>query len=131
MFIQIIQGRCTKQDQMHAQFDKWLRDLAPSAPGWLGGTFGFTDDDMFVAVVRFESKEQAMANSGRPEQGRWWSETEQLFDGTAEFHDADKTLLMLEGGSDDAGFVQIIEGKVDDPALLEAEMDEMTNMLRK
>jgi hypothetical protein len=131
VFIQIIQGKCTKQDEMHAQFDKWLRDLAPSAPGWLGGTFGFTDDDMFVGVIRFEDKEKAMTNSDRPEQGQWWSETERLFDGPAEFHNADKVLLMLEGGSDDAGFVQVIQGKLDDPKLLEAEMDEMTNMLRE
>jgi len=131
VFIQIIQGKCTKQDEMHAQFDKWLRDLAPSAPGWLGGTFGFTDDDMFVGVIRFEDKEKAMTNSGRPEQGQWWSETERLFDGPVEFHNADKVLLMLEGGSDDAGFVQVIQGKLDDAKLLEAEMDEMTNMLRK
>jgi len=131
VFIQIIQGKCTKQDEMHAQFDKWLRDLAPSAPGWLGGTFGFTDDDMFVGVIRFEDKEKAMTNSDRPEQGQWWSETERLFDGPVEFHNADKVLLMLEGGSDDAGFVQVIQGKLDDAKLLEAEMDEMTNMLRK
>lgn len=131
MFIQIIQGKCTKQDEMHAQFDTWLRDLALSAPGWLGGTFGFTDDDMFVGVIRFEDKEKAMTNSDRPEQGQWWSETERLFDGPVEFHNADKVLLMLEGGSDDAGFVQVIQGKLEDPKLLEAEMDEMTNMLHQ
>jgi hypothetical protein len=131
VFIQIIQGKCTKQDEMHARFDTWLRDLAPSAPGWLGGTFGFTDDDMFVGVVRFEDKAKAMTNSDRPEQGRWWAETERLFDGPVEFHNADKVLLMLEGGSDDAQFVQIIQGKLDDPALLEAEMADMTNMLHQ
>jgi hypothetical protein len=131
VFIQIIQGKCTKQDEMHARFDMWLRDLAPSAPGWMGGTFGFTDDDMFVGVVRFEDKEKAMTNSDRPEQGQWWSETERLFDGPVEFHNADKVLLMLEGGSDEAGFVQVIQGKLDDPALLEAEMDDMTNMLHR
>ncbi|HSE10886.1 MAG TPA: hypothetical protein VLB29_19645 [Nocardioidaceae bacterium] len=131
MFIQIIQGKCTKQDELHAQFDKWLRDLGPSAPGWLGGTFGFTDDNQFVGVVRFEDKEKAMANSDRPEQGQWWAETERLFDGPVEFHNADKVLLMLQGGSDDAQFVQILQGKLDDPARLEAEMDDMTNMLHK
>jgi hypothetical protein len=131
VFIQIIQGTCTKQDELHRQFDTWLRDLAPSAPGWLGGTFGFTDDDVFVAVIRFESKEQAMANSDRPEQGAWWAETERLFDGPVEFHDADKVLLGLQGGSDDAGFVQVIQGKLDDPALLEAELDDMSNLLHQ
>lgn len=131
MFVQIIQGRCTRQDELHAQTDKWLRDIAPHAEGWLGGTYGVTDDDMFVGMVRFESKEAAMANSDRPEQSAWWAETEQLFDGPVEFHDADKVLLMLDGGSDDAGFVQVIRGKIDDPALLEAELDDMSNMLHE
>jgi hypothetical protein len=131
VFIQIIQGKCTKPDEMHAQFDRWVRDLGPNAPGWLGGTFGFTDDDTFVGVIRFEDKEQAMANSDRPEQGRWWSETEQLFDGPVEFHNCDKVMLMLEGGKDDAGFVQVIRGKCDDPALLEAELAEMSSMVHE
>jgi hypothetical protein len=131
VFIQIIQGRCTKQDELHGQFDTWLRDLAPSAPGWLGGTFGFTDDGTFVGVIRFESKEQAMANSDRPEQGAWWAETERLFDGPVEFHNADKILLGLQGSPDDAGFVQVIQGKLDDPALLEAELDDMSHLLHE
>jgi hypothetical protein len=131
VFIQVIQGRCTRQDELRAQTEKWLRDCAPGAVGWLGGTYGFTDDDMFVGVIRFESKETAEANSNRQEQDAWWRETEQLFEGPVEFHDADKTLLMLEGGKDDAGFVQIIRGKVDDPALLEAEVDEMSHVLHE
>jgi len=131
VFVQIIQGKCTRQNELRAQTDKWLRDIAPRAEGWLGGTYGFTDDDMFVGVVRFESKEAALANSERPDQSAWWAETERCFDGPVEFHNADKVLLMLEGGSDDAGFVQVIQGKLDDAKLLEAEMDEMTNMLRK
>ncbi len=131
MFIQIIQGKCSKQDELRAHSDTWLRELAPGAVGWLGGTYGFTDDGMFVGVVRFESREAAMANSERPEQQAWWQEAERLFDGPVEFHDADKVMLMLEGGSDDAGFVQVLRGKVDDPALLEAELDEMSNMLHE
>ncbi|HEX6249342.1 MAG TPA: hypothetical protein VFZ64_15850 [Nocardioidaceae bacterium] len=131
MFIQIIQGRCTRPDELRAQLDTWRERYGETADGWLGGTYGFTDDDMFVGVVRFESKEAAAANSARPEQSAWWAETERLFDGPVEFHDADKVMLMLDGGSDQAGFVQVIQGKVDDPALLEAELDEMSNMLHE
>lgn len=118
MFIQIIQGRCTRQDELHAVLDRWLRELGPGAEGWLGGTYGFTDDDMFVAVVRFENREMAMANSERPEQARWAEEMMALFDGSVEFHDCDDVTLLFDGGSDDAGFVQIIRGKVDDPERL-------------
>ena len=57
MFIQIIQGKCTKQDECRAMGDRWVSEIAPGAIGWLGGTYGFTDDDMFLGIVRFESKQ--------------------------------------------------------------------------
>ncbi len=41
-------------------------------------------------------------------------------DGPVEFHDCDDVTLLIDGGSDDAGFVQVIRGKVDDPARLKA-----------
>lgn len=122
MFIQIIQGRCTRQDELHAVLDRWLEERGPTADGWLGGTYGFTDDDQFVAVVRFEDRAKAMANSERPEQGRWAEEMMACFDGPIEFHDCDDVTLLFDGGSDDAGFVQVIRGKVDDPARLRALM---------
>ena len=81
MFIQIIQGKCSRQDELRAAADRWRTEIGDSAEGWLGGTYGFTDDDMFMGVVRFASREAAMANSNRPEQTQWWSEVEQLFDG--------------------------------------------------
>ena len=122
MFIQIIQGRCTDEDRLRQLGDTWIEELAPGAPGWLGGTYGTTDDGQFIGVVRFESREAAMANSARPEQGAWWSEMEKCFDGPVQFHDTDDVVLMLDGGSDDAGFVQVIQGKVDDPQKLKAMM---------
>ena len=89
MFIQIIQGRCTRQDEMHALADEWRERLAPDADGWLGGTYGFTDDGMFLGVVRFEDRERAEANSMRPEQSAWAERMAALFDGPVEFHDSD------------------------------------------
>jgi hypothetical protein len=122
MFIQMIQAACTRQDEADAMLDEWRRDLAPGATGWLGGTYGFTDDDQLMAVVRFASREEAMANSARPEQSAWAERFMGLMDGPAEFHDCDDVTLFLDGGSDDAGFVQIIRGKVDDPSRLKAMM---------
>jgi hypothetical protein len=129
VFIQIIQGKCTRQDELHAKADKWQEEIGPLAEGWLGGTYGFTDDDMFVAVVRFDSKESAMANSARPEQGQWWAQMEPLFDGPVEFHDCNDVSLMLDGGSDSAGFVQIIRGKVEDPDRLKSMLQQGTEMM--
>jgi hypothetical protein len=118
MFIQIIQGRCTRQDELRAVLDRWQDELSAGADGWLGGTYGFTDDDQFVAVVRFEDRAAAMANSERPEQGAWAEQMMAAFDGPVEFHDSEDVTLLFDGGSDGAGFVQVIRGKVDDPERL-------------
>ena len=120
MFIQIIQGRCTRQDEMHALADEWREQLAPGADGWLGGTYGFTADGMFVGVVRFEDRATAMANSQRPEQGEWAARMGELLDGAPTFYDCDDVTTFLEGGSDDAGFVQVIRGHTDDAAPIKA-----------
>lgn len=124
MFIQIIQGSCSRRDEMRAQLDRWFTERSPEVRGWLGGTYGFTDDGMFVAVIRFDSKESAMANSDSREQSAWWADTEALFDGPVEFHDCADVTLMMDGGSDRAGFVQIIRGKADDPDALRAMMSD-------
>nr|WP_221634489.1 hypothetical protein [Nocardioides luti] len=102
--------------------ERWRDELGPSADGWLGGTYGFTDDDLFVGVVRFESREAAMRNSARPEQGVWAERMMALMDGPVEFHDCDDVTLMMGGGSDTAGFVQVIRGRVDEPERLKALM---------
>src|SRR4051794_33712216 len=131
MFIQVIQGRCTDEALMHRQLDQWQEDLAPGAQGWLGGTYGMTDDGQFVAVVRFESREAAARNSLRPEQGRWWEATSRCFDGEVSFHDCDDAILMLDGGSDDAGFVQVIQGRLDDPDRFREFMSQPMDMLHE
>jgi hypothetical protein len=122
VFIQTIQGTCTKQAELRSLTDEWRERLASGAAGWLGGTYGFTDDGTFIGVVRFEDRDHAMANSQRPEQGAWAERMTALFDGPVAFHDSDDVILLFDGGSDDAGFVQVIRGKVDDPARLRALM---------
>jgi hypothetical protein len=120
VFIQVIQGKCTRQDELRALSAEWVEQHSPAADGWLGGTYGFTDDDLFIGVVRFEDRAKAMANSERPEQGEWAQRMGALFDGPMEFHDSEDVTLLFAGGSDDAGFVQVIQGKVDDPERLRA-----------
>lgn len=114
MFIQVIQGRTNDEQGLRAATDRWLEELAPGADGWLGATYGVTDDGNFIGVVRFESEEAAQRNSQRPEQGAWWSETERLFSGDVTFRDYTDVTTMLRGGSDDAGFVQVLQGRTTD-----------------
>lgn len=120
MFLQIIQGRIGDAAAARQTMERWERDLEPGADGWLGGTYGITDDGMLVAVVRFESREAAQRNSARPEQAAWWQEMERCFAGPVAFHDCADVMLLLGGGSDQAGFVQVIQGTVRDRDRLHA-----------
>jgi hypothetical protein len=114
MFVQVLQGRVTDTEAARATMDRWLTELEPGAVGWLGGTFGFTDDHQLIAVVRFVSREDAARNSERPEQAAWWDEMSKHFDGEVTFHDCGDVTLLAHGGADDAGFVQVIQGRVKD-----------------
>ena len=116
MFAQVIQGRTSDDQALLRAVDQWKRDLAPGAIGWLGSTGGVTDDGRAIAVVRFESADAAARNSQRPEQTRWWEETQRLYDGEVTFLDSEDVILDLSGDPDRAGFVQVMQGQVTDPA---------------
>lgn len=116
MFVQVIEGRVADREQLHEAFEQWMRHLAPGAPGWLGTTAGVTDDGECVAVARFDSVDAAERNSQRPEQHQWWTETSRLFTDGATFHDCTDAVTFLDGGLERAGFVQVMEGEVRDPA---------------
>lgn len=116
MFVQVIQGHVADAEQVHATLDRWARDLAPGATGWLGTTAGVTDDGRFIAIARFDSPDAAQRNSDRGEQGDWWTEAAQLFTDDAVFHDSTQVDIDLAGDPDTAGFVQVIQGRTSNPA---------------
>jgi hypothetical protein len=116
VFIQVMQGRCTDADRLGERLDLWRDSVSGGADGWLGTTSGITGDGQFVGVVRFESREAASANSSRPEQDAWWQGTAAVLGGDVAFADYDDVVTMLDGGSDEAGFVQVMRGRVADPA---------------
>ena len=114
MFVQVIEGKVSDSSAVRAALDTWVKDLAPNATGWLGSTTGVTDDGTMIAVARFDSLESAQRNSDRPEQGRWWADTERLFDGEVAFADSTDVDEYVAGDPDRAGFVQVMEGQVSD-----------------
>jgi hypothetical protein len=109
MFVQVIEGHVADADRLHQQMDEWMKSLRPGAAGFLGTTAGVTDDGRAIALARFESAEAAKANSDRPEQGQWWADTESCFDGEVSFTDSDDVEEFLAGGSNEAGFVQVMK----------------------
>ena len=116
MFVQIIQGKVKDADLIDRQLERWRTEIKPGAKGYLGATGGTTPDGTHIAVVRFDSEAAARANSERPEQGAWFNEMEKGFDGAPTFSESSDIDVLFGGGSNDAGFVQIMQGKVKDPA---------------
>ncbi|MGE5763419.1 MAG: hypothetical protein ACM3ZF_05960 [Mycobacterium leprae] len=100
---------------MRAALERWVKELAPGASAWLGSTAGVTDDGRFIGLARFESEEAARRNSERPEQDRWWAETSKLFSGEVSFRDSTAVLVDVVDDPDEAGFVQVIQGRSSDP----------------
>ncbi len=122
MFIQVITGSVVDEEGLRRQAERWHEELRPGAVGYLGETGGITEDGRFVYVVRFASEDAARRNSERDEQGAWWAETEKCVENVL-FQDSVQVTTMRGGGSNDAGFVQVMRGRVTDPAKV-AELDQ-------
>lgn len=120
MFLQVFQGRVADPDAVRAELVRWQTDLGPGADGWLGSTSGVTDDGVFVGLARFVSIEAAQRNSRRPDQDAWWQRASKLFTSEVTFAEYLDVELFMDGGSDDAGFVQVMQGRAADPARLRA-----------
>ena len=116
MFVQVINGKVSDAAAVKALGERWYTELSPGATGWLGTTGGVTADGELVLLARFESAEAAQRNSDRPEQGEWWSEAKQHFADEPTFRNHDDVIEVGGGGSDDAGFVQVMFGRTSDPA---------------
>lgn len=131
MFIQILQAHCTRQAELHQVIEEASAGLADRA-GWLGGTFGFTGDDRFVGVVRFESEEACRELTGTENAQLWLERAQKLCDEPVQVHESADVTMMLEGGSDRAGFVQVMRGRVADAEKLRHLVsDEMASMLHQ
>lgn len=131
MFVQVIQGKVKDQSLLDRQVERWRKEIKPGAKGYLGSTSGTAADGRSIAVIRFESEADARANSERAEQGAWWNETSKAFDGEPSFTESSDTDLLFDGGSNDAGFVQVMKGKVKDAAALRKWSKEHEGHLRE
>ncbi len=131
MFVQIIEGKTSDAERLHQRLETWQKDLMPGAVGFLGSTSGVAADGTFIAVARFQSADAAARNSARPEQDAWWRATEALFDGPVTFHDTEDTDTFLAGGSDTAGFVQVMQGRARDRAAMRLREEAVNDQLEE
>jgi hypothetical protein len=113
MFVQVITGKTPNPQGLLRQAHRWQDELRPGATGFLGSSSGVTDDGRFVLLARFESEDAARRNSARDQQGEWWTDTEKYVEAVT-FQDSVDVMTLLGGGSNAAGFLQVMRGRVTD-----------------
>lgn len=130
MFVQVVQAKTKDKAGVKEMWDRWNREVKPAASGYLGATGGVTDDGDLLVIARFESQEAAERNNNIPEQQQWYSEFEKYAEGQPTFTNYTNVELQDGGGSDDAGFVQVIRVKGGDPEAFRALDDEIADKMR-
>jgi hypothetical protein len=123
MFVQIIEGTTSNPDALIAAGDAWQEQVRPKAIGYLGVTAGVGAGGKAFTIVRFQDEASARANSELPEQGAWFEKhLATAYDSPPTFTESSDVEEFMGGGSNDAGFVQVMKSKNVDRAKLE-EMD--------
>lgn len=130
MFIQIVQGKVKDAELLRRELRRWRNELKGQAIGYLGTTAGTTADGSGIALFRFESAKDAVKNSMRPDQMKWWGAASKAFEGRTTTTNCKEVDLALGGGSNWAGFVQVIQGKAKNQNNMRKRMREMEAELR-
>jgi hypothetical protein len=111
MFVQIIEGQTRDAEGLMRKGEQWQTEVGPGAVGFLGVTAGVTEDGKAITIARFESEAKARANGERPEQSAWWSEMSKFYEGDPTFTESSDVETFLAGGSNEAGFVQVMKSR--------------------
>lgn len=130
MFIQVVQGKAKDPYLWRSELRRWRAEIKPKAIGYLGSTSGVTSDGRAIALFRFESEKDAIANSSRAEQLKWWKSASKAFDGNVVVHNCKDVDLELGGGKNWAGFVQVVQGRAKDQVAMRRRLAELEDRLR-
>jgi len=121
MFVQFIRATITDVEGLRAHLKRGRVELTPGVVGFLGSTAGISTHGDFVVLARYDSAAACTASRARPESEMWWRDLEAFIDGAPVVKESDRVSVLISG-SDDASFVQIMEGTGDPDAL--AALDE-------
>ncbi len=90
-FVQTIRFSTTRIDEIQAMSDQYDRESGGDAPGFLGARVlkDRDQDNDYMIVAEFESYEQAMENSARPETDAFARRMGELVDGEVAYGNYD------------------------------------------
>jgi len=109
MFVEVITGTTGNPDALRRLINDWVADVGPRTTGWRGTTTsGVAADGAFVAID---------GTAPIPGHDRWRTATLAVLEGDPASLVYDRiTLRELPAHAATAGFVQVVLGKVHDPA---------------
>lgn len=131
MWIRIARGKTAEPAKLKALVETFTTDPEGLPAGSLGVTFGFAKDGTAVVSSRFESKAAGEAwFSSDQFKARLEKITALGTEITDEFR-SDDVVVFGKGGSDDAGFVQVMTGNTSDRAKYEQISNTLDEFLTK
>jgi hypothetical protein len=131
VFIRIMRGRVADGAGTSFELTRWRQELSAGPPGWQRLTAGVTDDGHAVAVFRYDSEAAARRGGEGPQHGAWRASVERRLAGPAVWYDCPVVNVMKSGDEADAGFVQVMQGRLVDPVRLAAMRAEVERTLRE
>jgi hypothetical protein len=131
VFIRIMRGRVAGGARASFELAGWRQELSAAPPGWQRLTAGVTDDGQAVAVFRYDSEAAARRSGERPQQAAWRASVERRLAGPVVWYDCPVVNVMKAGDQADAGFVQVMQGRLVDPVRLAAMRAEVERTLRE
>jgi hypothetical protein len=131
VFIRIMRGRVVDGAGTRFELARWRQELSAGTPGWRRLTAGVTDDGEVVTVLRYGDEEAARRSGERPQQAAWRASVERQLAGRATWYDCPVVNVMKAGDEADAGFVQVMQGRLVDPVRLAAMRAEVEQTLRE
>jgi hypothetical protein len=124
MFLQVCHGQgVSEPEEAHTSLGRWMDSLAGGDTGWLGTTAGVTDDGESFTLTQFDSAGSAGRAATTPARERWWAELSALCSGPLTVEDCGQVITQLRGDSDEAGFVQVLQGRITNLERLERALE--------
>jgi hypothetical protein len=131
VFIRIMRGRVVGGAGTRVDLVRWRQEVGSGTPGWQRLTAGVTDDGEAVAVFRFADEAAAWRSTERPEHAAWQATVDRHLSGPATWYDCPVVSVMKGGDDAEAGFVQVMHGRLVDPVRLAAMRAEVERTLRE
>ena len=126
-----MRGRVLDGVGTRSELARWRRELPVGAAGWQRLTAGVTDDGEAVVVLRFADEAAAGRSAERPEHEAWRESVGRHLAGPATWYDCPVVTVMKGGDGAEAGFVQVVQGRLVDPVRLAAMRAEFERTLRE